>query len=131
MSNTQTAAEEYTAAIAAELAQWRAAINDPNGTEHAALRWEYIPTDGHTAPFTWADYIDAVALEVVRLRDDDGDVRRVEVLRTYGGPGCRVIYDDRESERYVFVQTFVMGEPTATTFAYCPELCEWLREVYA
>ncbi len=121
-------AEQYAASIVSEVREWRAAINDTNGgtayRKHAA---EYLPGDGAGEPFTWADYIEAVALEVVALREVNGDRLRIEILRTYGGPGCRIVYDGGD---YLTVTAYVMGEPSASRDVYAPELCEWFEDVY-
>jgi hypothetical protein len=135
MSNTETAAERYAATIAAELREWRAAITDPDGEEYATITREITPDDGDGEPLTWADYINAVALdvEVMRpIRDGDGrDRLRIEILRTYGGPGCVIVADDRYSEEWVYVEAYSAGDPDTEESVYCPELCEWLAEVYA
>jgi hypothetical protein len=123
-----TTAQEYAATIAEELREWRRAINDTDGgTAYRKHAEEHLPGDGTGEPFTWADYLEACALEVVALREINGDRLRVEVLRTYGGPGCRIVYD---GGNYLTVTAYVMGEPSVSRDVFAPELCQWFDDVY-
>ncbi len=123
-----TTAQEYAATIAEELREWRRAINDTDGgTAYRKHAEEHLPGDGTGEPFTWADYLETCTLEVVALREVGGDRLRVEVLRTYGGPGCRIVYD---GGNYLTVTAYVMGEPSVSCDVFAPELCQWFDDVY-
>jgi hypothetical protein len=130
MSQTDgTAAEQYAATVADELRLWRDAIGNWDGHAYRTITAEITPADGDGESLSWGDYLDACALDVEVLRSDDRNRLRVEVLRTYGGPGCRIVYDDQNGN-YFTVTAYTMGDPTARVDVYCPEFAQWLEEMY-
>lgn len=110
-------AAAYAATIAAELESWYQALaGDP-----AALA-EIVREIGH-APTSWYDYIDAVALEVQFFHNHATGATITEVVRTCGGPSCRIIRDSRDVA-HVTVSAYWWGDAHAEVRFESADLAE-------
>jgi hypothetical protein len=69
-------------------------------------------------------YVNETVLEVVRWRAD-GYATRVEWLRTYGGPGCRIYFDGND---YARIEVCSLGESDAVVSVYVPTLAACVYE---
>ena len=130
-TRTRSAAEEYARTIAAELRTWHAAACD-DADALDEIRDERPVEEQDNAPHV-LDYIDAVALDVEIWRRDaatrDDAAVRVEILRTYGGPGCRIEWSD-ETPHYFRVTAYVLGEEPHTVDVFAQQFGNQMSEVY-
>jgi hypothetical protein len=121
--------KEYARTIADELRTWQdAATGDADALD--AVRDQWQPEDADQMPSV-LDYLEAVALEVITWRTAGTAYRpsefRVEVLRTYGGPGCRIDWDSRTPD-YFAIHAY-HGTDEARTNVYAPTFGDQM-EVY-
>lgn len=127
MTTTETPndARHYAAGIARELAQWEAAADgDPDAL--AALADDRADAD---EPATVAEYLNTYALDVEVLRDENRERVLVEIVRTYGGPSCRIEWDSRYPAAFEIV-THWGGDAWRMT-VHAPTLGDQLAEIYA
>jgi hypothetical protein len=118
-------AQEYAATIAEELRMWDdAASGDPDAIAGIAEEREHIDADD--MPHA-AEYINLYALEVITWRGGDSAVR-VEILRTYGGPSCRIEWDNRYPATFDIVTHW--GGSSSHVTVNAPTLGSQLEEVY-
>jgi hypothetical protein len=66
---------------------------------------------------SFINYVNETVLEQIVWRSDAGHIR-VEWLRTYGGPGCRIYF---EADEYATVEAYD-SEGKGSVLVYCPEL---------
>lgn len=127
-TSTRTEADRYARSIADELRTWeRAAAGDPDAI--AVLGEVREHTGADDAP-TVAEYVNACALAVETWRGErDASAVRVEILRTYGGPSCRIEWDSRYPA--LFAVSVVWGGESAAVEVYARTLGNQLEEVYA
>jgi hypothetical protein len=116
-TNTTSNAADYAATIADELGKWHAALT---GDHHAMT--EIVREIGFT-PDSWMDYIETVALDIDYFHNHATGQTITEILRTTGGPGCRIIRDSRDDGR-VSVSAYWWGDPVGTVDKYLPDLAE-------
>jgi hypothetical protein len=121
-------AREYAAAIAAEVLLWAVAL-DGDGDERDAARAEVL---ADMAPredeLWWTDYLDLVALDVTHFLDKNGGNHIVEVLRTYGGPTCRIVRDSRDGDGWVTVEAAWGSDEVGRVTVYARGLAHTLDE---
>lgn len=113
--DSQELAQDYADTIAEELLQ----VEDGRDEDGAQVD----PVDA--AAFWFADL-----LEVETVRDSRGDLRRVECLRTTGGPGCLVTFDGSGSalvEAWTGSGRASRRVETPTLEAYAWDLADALR----
>ncbi len=128
-TETHTEAERYARSIAAELRTWHNAACDDNDALNE-IRDER-PVEEQDNPPHVLDYLDAVALAVeVWRKDEDRDAVRVEITRTYGGPGCRIEWDSLYRPHYFTVIAYVAGEPEARVDVFAQQFGNQMTEVY-
>jgi hypothetical protein len=72
----------------------------------------------------FATYVNESVLEVIQWRAD-GYAPRVEWLRTYGGPGCRIYFDGND---YARIEVCSLGESDAVVSVYVPTLAACVYE---
>jgi hypothetical protein len=115
-------AYQYAETIAAELDQWRDALaGDP------AARAAIADEIGHE-PEDWYQYLDVIALAVEHWHNHNTGETITEVLRTYGGPSCRIVRDSRDRDGRVSVVAYWWNDPVGTVDKYLPELADVLAE---
>ncbi len=124
----QTEAERYTRSVAEELRTWdNAASGDPDAIAEITNEREHIDADD--APHV-AEYVNLYALEVKTWRGElDASELRVEILRTYGGPSCRIEWDNRYPATFDIVTHW--GSSSSHVTVNAPTLGDQLEEVYA
>lgn len=132
-TDTRNAAAEYAASIAEEMRTWeRAATGDPDAMDALADDMAGIVDIELGGVPHGDDYIQAVALAVTvwRTEPDTDGMRetRIEILRTYGGPSCRIEWDSRQPARFTVFAAW--GSDYATADVYAPTLGASLEDVY-
>lgn len=130
MATTETPneARQYAAGIAHELRTWEAAA-DGDPAAHDDVTEDIGETDDRNV--TISDYLDGIALAVTVWRTDpdaDGADVRVEILRTYGGPSCRIEWDSRYPAAFEIVTHW--GGSAWHMTVHAPTLGDQLAEVY-
>jgi hypothetical protein len=125
MTETRTdAAAEYAATIAEEVRRLDAALG---GDADALATFTEGNDDGE--PFGMVEYLNGWALEFRVARYDDGETL-AEVLRTYGGPGCR-LYRESNNGNIVRVEAYSAGDPVAVLDVWAPNVAAALDELAA
>jgi hypothetical protein len=117
MTTHTSDAAAYAATIAHELEKWRAALT---GDHHAIT--EITREIGYT-PADWLDYIDTVALDIDYFHNHTSGQTVTEILRTFGGPSCRIIRDSRDASRVTVLATWWGDAPAAVPFE-CADLAD-------
>lgn len=126
-TRTPTEAERYARLIADELRTWERAANG-SPADLATLADEREHSGADDAP-TVAEYVNACALAVETWRGElDASAIRVEILRTYGGPSCRIDWDSRYPATFAVWVGF--GGESATVEVCAPTLGDQLQECY-
>lgn len=110
MAHSQEMAR-YAQAIAAELQELETAlVEDESGDA-----WEIV-----------VNYANETILEsIVWQAQERSDLVRVEWLRTYGGPGCRIYF---EADEYALVEAYDMDGKAEVT-VYVPNLAEQVLDL--
>lgn len=100
---------------------WNPAATEDEDSEdqdfRAALDTLELPHDTDPSDIFHV-YANETLLEVTTWRADNY-APRVEWLRTYGGPNCRIYFDGSD---YARVEVCSAGEPAATIDVYAPTL---------
>lgn len=132
-------AAEYAALIADEVRALEIAVQGPSDeydsrtpyydTEHDATYRAAMETLGYA---TWGDpsealsaYLNGTILEVVYWQSNTGQTR-TEWLRTYGGPTCRICFDN---SYYAEVVSTGSDNETARISVYVPTLADIVEDI--
>lgn len=133
-TGTRNAAAEYAASIAEELRTWeRAATGDDDALDAIAGDLDPDRINIELGELPHGDtYVESVALDVTvwRTEPDTYGMRetRIEILRTYGGPYCRIEWDSRQPARFTVWAAW--GSDFDTADVYAPTLGASLEDVY-
>lgn len=118
----------YAEAIAEEIRALEQVLTASGEEVRDAMRLLEIDPEVNDAADAFHIYTNEVLLEVVTWRaDEDSERVRVEWLRTYGGPGCRIFF---EGDNYATIHAYDMsGE--AEVRVYVPALASVVFEYAA
>ena len=118
----------YAEAIAEEIRALEQVLTASGEEVRDAMRLLEIDPEVNDAADAFHIYTNEVLLEVVTWRaDEDSERVRVEWLRTYGGPGCRIFF---EGDNYETIHAYDMsGE--AEVRVYVPALASVVFEYAA
>lgn len=109
---TETAAA-YAASIAEEVRLLDAALG---GDVEACAAFPCGDDSDGDDPDTLANYLNGFTLEVVTYHGTNEETI-VEVLRTYGGPSCRIVRDSRDGDTVAVRVTWWADASTVTVYA--------------